>query len=108
MTELVRYNNVMDHPRTGHFIDFEGDEVYRNNYEYHREDGPAIICANGTQIWVRYGEHHREDGPATIHPDGKVEWRYDGHAYSFEEFVSRANWTEDQIIEWKLTHEYEI
>jgi hypothetical protein len=31
----------------------------------HREGGPAVLWANGGQLWYRHGEHHREDGPAT-------------------------------------------
>lgn len=66
--------------------------------KYHREDGPALIHANGLQVWYIMGnvhrdagpamiwpnghrawyknnKCHRDDGPAVIHSDGEVEWR---------------------------------
>ena len=40
----------------------------------HREAGPAIVKANGTEIWYRLGALHREDGPAVQLPDGTQKW----------------------------------
>ncbi len=40
----------------------------------HREDGPAWIMANGTQIWYWHGEEHRDDGPAWIWLGGSQCW----------------------------------
>ncbi len=58
------------------------------NGNYHREDGPAVIWANGTQEWHLNGKRHREDCPAYIGADGTQEWwlngqlhREDGPAY---------------------------
>ena len=39
----------------------------------HREDGPAIVWVDGTQLWYFDGRLHREGGPAVIHPDGRTE-----------------------------------
>ncbi len=44
----------------------------------HRDDGPAWIEPNGTQIWVQHGEYHRDDGPAVVEPDGTQLWYQDG------------------------------
>ena len=33
-----------------------------------------IIGSDGIQRWYRNGELHREDGPAVIHADGAQEW----------------------------------
>ena len=45
---------------------------------YHREDGPAIECPNGTKAWYQNGKYHRTDGPAIIYWNGKKEyWLYD-------------------------------
>ena len=44
----------------------------------HREDGPAVIGADGAQSWYQYGEQHRDDGPALTRPDGTQGWyQYD-------------------------------
>ncbi len=42
--------------------------------ELHRDDGPAIIHADGTQRWFQHGERHRDGGPAWIWPDGAQHW----------------------------------
>lgn len=70
---------------------------------YHRTDGPAIMYHNHNEWWLD-GRRHREDGPAIEWPSGNVEWWYDSQPYEFNDFVTLAKWTEDRIIEWKLTH----
>ena len=42
-------------------------EYFNAAGQLHREDGPAIECANGNYVYCRNGLRHREDGPA-------VEW----------------------------------
>ena len=42
--------------------------------QYHREDGPAVECLDGTRIWYVNGQLHREDGPAIVRLNG-------GHEY---------------------------
>lgn len=42
--------------------------------ELHREDGPAIIYANGSKSWYLKGERHREDGPAITRANGDKLW----------------------------------
>ena len=44
----------------------------------HREDGPALEHANGSEKWYRHGKRHRDDGPAAIYPDGRKIWFIDG------------------------------
>ncbi len=52
----------------------EGIE-WRNEYgELHRDDGPAVIWADGTQFWYQHGRLHRDDGPAVIWVDGTQFW----------------------------------
>jgi hypothetical protein len=33
----------------------------------HRDDGPAVIYADGDKEWYQYGKRHRLDGPAAIY-----------------------------------------
>ena len=71
--------------------EIEADEVLVTwflNGQVHREDGPAVIWADGGQEWWLNGQRHREDGPAVIWADGGQEWwlndqihREDGPAY---------------------------
>jgi len=56
-------------------INFWGNKVWSlPNGNTHREDGPAIICTNGTKYWFINGLKHREDGPAVVRVNGSKEW----------------------------------
>ena len=47
----------------------------------HREDGPAIVSANGFKAWYIDGKRHREDGPAIEYTNGNKEWFIDGNCH---------------------------
>jgi len=60
-------------------VDGFGDELwYNEGGQLHREDGPAVKDADGTEEWWRDGELHRDDGPAITWADGTEEWWRDG------------------------------
>lgn len=44
----------------------------------HREDGPAVICANGNQHYYLNGKLHRLDGPACTYTTGDQTWWLNG------------------------------
>ena len=54
---------------------------YNDLNQLHREDGPAIECANGTKCWYRNGQRHREDGPAIECADGNKSWYRNGQLH---------------------------
>ena len=54
---------------------------YNSSGEYHREDGPAVIYADGNQYWWINGKRHREDGPAIIWADGTQAWYINGNRH---------------------------
>ena len=83
------------------------------------------VVANGITVWG-YDAHkgftdhlgwpervHRTDGPA-IYVDpaicvngvagGSADWYIHGRQYTFEGFAKKLRWTEDQIVEYKLTN----
>ena len=67
--------------------------------QLHREDGPAIIHANGHEEWIQNGQRHRPDGPAIIGVNGIKEWyqngklhRIDGQAIEIPEGFSARHW----------------
>jgi len=69
----------------------EGNRYWCNdNYELHREDGPAVEYVNGDRSWYRDGKPHREDGPAIDWvSNGLQEWWFNGQQFnvnSQEEF----------------------
>ena len=51
---------------------------WRHNGKLHREDGPAIELASGSEVWYLNGQLHREDGPAIEGADGYNSWRLKG------------------------------
>ncbi len=62
-------------------ITLDGNLIYSKDGLFHREDGPAVIHANGTKEWYINGNRHREDGPAVIHAIGTKEWWVNGIQY---------------------------
>ena len=44
----------------------------------HREDGPAVECADGSKYWYLNDNLHREDGPAAEWASGSKEWYLNG------------------------------
>ena len=60
-------------------IDQYGNQYWYNEHDQlHRTDGPAIVYANGSQLWYFNGKRHRLDGPAVIDPDGDQSWYFNG------------------------------
>jgi len=55
-------------------ISASGTEQWYLNGRRHREDGPAVTYAGGAEEWYHHGKKHREDGPAVIWPDGSEKW----------------------------------
>jgi len=51
---------------------------YRLYGKLHREDGPAIIWANGDKEWYINDKLHREDGPAIESANGDKKWFLNG------------------------------
>ena len=82
--------------------------VNRSDYLFTDRNGALITgkitCMNGSCQYVVSGKYHRTDGPAVIDPDGFIEWWWNDVSYLFDDYVIKAGWTEDQIVEYKLTH----
>lgn len=56
-----------------------GDKAWYNDEGViHRDGYPAVIKADGTEVWYQHGRIHREDGPAIIEPatynNAKICW----------------------------------
>jgi len=44
----------------------EWDNLDISKLTWHREDGPAVECANGYKYYYINGKRHREDGPSSL------------------------------------------
>jgi len=72
--------------KNGKIIDELGDIHYYKDDVYHREDGPAVECANGSKFWWVDGKRHREDGPAMEWNNGWKAWHLNGIGYLEEDY----------------------
>jgi len=84
--------------------DNHGNIQYTLYGELHREDGPAFIHADGTQMWWLNGKCHREDGPATIWEDGSQFWYINGKIYDFDDYCKQLKLSEEVIVFLKLKY----
>jgi len=59
-------------------IDPDGTEIWMQHGLLHNEHGPAIKRPNGYEAYWVKGEQHRLDGPAIKEPDGSETWMSHG------------------------------
>jgi hypothetical protein len=64
----------MENKLNGWHTDNKGSRRHYRNGLLHREDGPALIYWDETQVWYRNGELHRKGGPAVIYKYGHQAW----------------------------------
>ena len=76
----VVYHNDKDQPAVIHA---NGTQLWYQDGQRHREgDKPALISANGDQYWYQHDQLHREgDQPAVIYPNGHQEWYQHGQRH---------------------------
>jgi hypothetical protein len=77
--KLELYGLIQSLLEAGGKFDYDMYVVRNGNGELHRDDGPAVICTDGTKKWYRNDKLHREDGPAVICTDGTLYWYRHGH-----------------------------
>jgi hypothetical protein len=69
------YLNGKVHRENGPAVVYaDGTKEWYLNDMLHREDGPAIEEAYGDKYWYLNGKLHREDGPAIEYADGTKYW----------------------------------
>ena len=79
LTAIIYYKNGLLHREDGPAIEYaDGSEEWYINGERHREDGPAAEWAYGGKQWYLNGVLHREDGPAFEWADGEKQWYLNG------------------------------
>ncbi len=64
-----------------------GDVAYYFEGKLHRDDGPAVICADSLVAYYKHGKLHCEDGPAIISSSGKKQWFLNGKQLTEQEFL---------------------
>ncbi len=96
----VRYHNEQDylHRDDGPAVECaNGDKEWYQNGKLHRLDGPAVERANGDKYWYQNGKFHREDGPAVEYANGDKFWWYNN------KFIGRfsQDYSQEQFASWK-------
>jgi len=86
-------------------VDEDGDVWWRLPHgQLHREDGPAVEFASGTQMWIKHGKQHREDGPAVVYHSSAREWYLNDKEYTFAEWLDLVAETPEQrtllLLKW--------
>lgn len=61
--------------------DSTGTKWYYKDGLLHREDGPAVLYADGSESWFMNGVLHRTGGPARDWVSGNEEWYQHGEPY---------------------------
>ena len=64
--------------RNGWHEDDYNNKIHYVNDLRHKEDGPAIICKNGSLFYFINNKFHREDGPACYYGKHYKEWWFKG------------------------------
>ena len=70
LVDVLKYHIAVDQFGTRRYSNAAG--------QLHREEGPAVITAQGAVFWYQCGELHRVGGPAIEWPDGCKEWFQNG------------------------------
>jgi hypothetical protein len=71
----IVYRNKKYHEIISQNFEPVNDIIWKNEFGMaHREDGPAIVWANGDQGWYYCGVRHRKNGPSIEYANGNREW----------------------------------
>ena len=69
----------------------DGEESWWFDGDIHRANGPAVVFADGTKEWRQHGQVHRVDGPAIEWCNGSVEWWINGVQLTEAEFLANVS-----------------
>ena len=69
----------------------DGEESWWFDGEIHCPNGPAVVYADGTKEWRQHGQVHRVDGPAIEWCNGTVEWWINGMQLTEAEFLANVS-----------------
>jgi hypothetical protein len=77
---------------------------FNSNGEYHRDDGPAVIYADGDKAWYQHGVRHRADDPAIIGADGTEYWYLNDNCLSFDKWLYEVDMSDEDKVMMKLKY----
>ncbi len=97
--EIDEYGNIIYRNKERYYhrengpsiICSNGSKYWHKNGQYHRLNGPAIECSGGSKYWFQNNKKHRLDGPAVIWSNGHKEYWIEGKSYSKEDYETKKN-----------------
>lgn len=99
------YLNGQTHREDGPAVECaDGTKIWYLNGQLHREDGPAIEYASGTKSWYLNGQLHREDGPAVEYVKGTEKWYLNGQCLTAAEHKTATQQTKEMTLEQAVAH----
>jgi len=93
--EIIRVGEYSQIPNnfTGVVKFPHGAEIWFQNGEWSRKDGPAITSRSNVKTWCQNGKTHRLHGPAIEHPNGDGEYYVLGYELTENQFkIFRFMW----------------
>jgi hypothetical protein len=63
-----------------------------------------IVNAEGDNFWYQHGEFHRDDGPAIIYANGHKSWWLNNERFTFERWLDEVDISEEQKVMIKLQY----
>lgn len=85
----------------------QGTVLYKNDSgEFHRDNGPAVVEADGQEEWYQNGKLHREDGPAIVRSHREGDWYKNGEPHREDgPAITEADGTQFYYTNGKLHRE---
>jgi hypothetical protein len=82
------------------------DFYIKENGSVQQPDGSYLSTTNGARRWFNEeGYYHREDGPALLFADGRRFWRINGIAMSFNQWLRALNISDEEKMLLRLRYE---
>ena len=87
------------HRENGPAVDCaNGHKEWWQNDQLHRTDGPAIEWRDGDKRWFQNGQRHRIDGPAVMYANGSKAWYINDNALTEAEFLAATQPTVEMTV----------
>jgi hypothetical protein len=85
-------------------IGADGANSWYQHGEFHRDDGPAVIRTDGEKWWCQHGKYHRDDGPAIEYSDGRKQWWLNDKYLTFDKWLDKVDISDEKKVMMKLQY----
>ena len=96
--------NYRDKCIVGFYVVRYGFFEDKDNYAFHRLDGPACVYRDGREDYFVGDERHRIDGPAIYVPHNEKENKYYQNGQRHLGYFNNGASNDDEVILWLAQH----